>query len=83
MSKKNITPDKSQNIVIRKFDVCNHCYSVSLTDPNCICSYGNYKTITLEFEVCACCGHLIHDGCPANTPFNDEQLNLLKKTVSL
>ncbi len=38
MSKKNITSDKSQNIVIRKFDVCNHCYSVSLTDPNCICT---------------------------------------------
>lgn len=59
---------------LQKFKVCDQCFSVSIVDLNCICTFGNYKTVELEFEVCDCCGKLIADGSPADTPFNDEQL---------
>jgi len=60
---------------LEKYKVCKRCFSVGITDNNCVCTYGNYKTIELEFEVCDCCGHLINDGSPADTEFNDKQLN--------
>lgn len=59
---------------LKKFDVCKDCLSVGITDVNCVCAVGMHKTITLEFEVCSCCGHLIEDGEPADTPFNKKQL---------
>lgn len=59
---------------LEKIDVCDQCYSASVTDTNCVCAYDNYKTITLEFEICVCCGHIINDGYPADTPFNEKQL---------
>jgi hypothetical protein len=62
------------NTKLQKFQVCDKCWSVDIVDLSCVCSYGKYKTIQLEFEVCECCGKLIADGTPADTPFNDEQL---------
>ena len=59
---------------LQKFDVCDRCFSVNIIDTGCICVDSNYTTIELEFEVCSCCGRLIGDGNPADTPFNDEQL---------
>ena len=59
---------------LEKIEVCDQCYSLGITDNNCVCSYGHYKVIELEFEVCNCCGHLINDGLPADTPFNEKQL---------
>jgi hypothetical protein len=59
---------------LEKFDVCEDCLSVGITDTNCSCSYGSYKSIKLEFEVCDCCGQILHDGQPADTPFNETQL---------
>lgn len=62
------------NTVLQKFIVCTSCLSVGITDNNCICSYSHkYPTIELEFEVCECCGHLIEDGSPADTLFNNQQ----------
>jgi len=63
---------------LEKFKVCTECYSVGVTYSGCICTYGKYQTIELEFEVCDCCGNLISDGNPADTPFNTEQLNKAK-----
>jgi len=60
---------------LEKHRVCNRCYAVGILDNDCVCSYGKYETIELEFEVCECCGNLIDDGNPADTPFNKEQLN--------
>lgn len=57
-----------------KFDVCDRCYGVGNIDPDCMCMHGNYTSINLEFEVCACCGHLISDGEPADTEYNDLQI---------
>lgn len=59
---------------LEKFRVCDQCMSVGITDPSCVCSDSNYKTIELEFEVCDCCGHVICDQ-PADTEFNLKQLN--------
>lgn len=59
---------------LEKFKVCDQCYCVGMKYGDCVCSYDKYKTIELEFEVCECCGHLIDDGNPADTPFNDEQI---------
>jgi hypothetical protein len=61
--------------ILQKFEVCASCWSVGISDPDCICSHSKYKTIELEFEVCKCCGHLVSDGSPAETPFNEEQLS--------
>jgi hypothetical protein len=58
---------------LEKFKVCDQCFCVGIQDTNCVCAYDKYKTIELEFEVCECCGHLIDDGTPADTPFNTEQ----------
>lgn len=59
---------------LEKHKVCDECYSIGIVDNNCRCTYGKYKTIELEFEVCDCCGHLIRDGIPADTKFNEEQI---------
>jgi hypothetical protein len=59
---------------LEKFKVCVDCLSVGVTYNDCVCTYGKYKTIELEFEVCECCGHLVSDGNPANTPFNEEKM---------
>lgn len=67
------------NIKIEKHVVCTSCWSVSATDPNCICYYSNnYPTIELEFEFCGCCNNLVSDGNPANTEFNIKQLENLE-----
>ena len=59
-----------------KHTVCRNCLSVGITDKDCICIYSNeYPTITLEFEECECCGHILNDGCPADTEFNKQQAN--------
>lgn len=61
---------------LKKFEVCNRCYSIPGREMNCVCSYEHdrYEIITLEFEVCKCCGRILNDGVPADTPFNDEQI---------
>lgn len=59
---------------LEKFEVCDQCYSVGLLYNDCICSYGKYEIIELEFEVCQCCGNLVDDGTPADTPFNRGKL---------
>jgi hypothetical protein len=64
---------------LEKLKVCDQCWSVGMTDPYCVCANGNYTTIELEFEVCACCGNLTEDGSPAETPFNEEQLKKQKE----
>ena len=63
-------------IKLKKFEVCATCYSVGMTDINCVCVYEHkWDTIELEFEVCSCCGSLIEDGNPADTEFNKKQLD--------
>ena len=62
---------------LEKFKVCVDCLSVGTTYNDCVCTYGNYKTVELEFEVCDCCGHLVSDGNPAKTSFNDEKIKKL------
>ena len=66
---------------LEKYKVCDQCFSVGITDPDCVCVHGNYKKIELEFEVCDCCGSLISDGNPADTPFNDRQLEKHNKQL--
>jgi len=61
---------------LEKYRVCNKCYSVGITDNNCMCTYGKFEPIVLEFEVCTCCGGLIEDGNPADTAFNNKQLKI-------
>ena len=63
-----------QKVRLEKHRVCDQCYCLGIQYNDCICSYGNYKVIELEFEVCICCGHLINDGQPADTEFNKQQL---------
>jgi len=60
---------------LEKHIVCEDCQSVGILDAHCMCAYGNYKKIELEFEVCDCCGNLVDDGNPADTKFNENQLN--------
>ena len=62
---------------LEKFKVCVKCFCVGIRDSDCVCAYDKYETIELEFEVCDCCGNLISDGDPADTPFNDEQFKKL------
>jgi len=64
---------------LEKYKVCDQCHSVGIVEANCQCTYGKYSTIELEFEVCECCGNLLNDGYPADTPFNDEQFQKLEK----
>lgn len=59
---------------LKKFEACDQCYCVGITYTDCVCAYSKYKTIELEFEICKCCGQLIDDGNPADTPFNNKQL---------
>jgi len=68
-----------KNSTLKKFTVCTDCFSVGISSADCVCYYDrNYKTIELEFEVCICCGHLISDGRPAETEFNNKQLATLQ-----
>lgn len=67
---------------LEKFEVCTECYSVEINHIDCVCTYRNYETILLEFEVCDCCGHLISDGTPADTDFNTNQILNHKKNDS-
>jgi hypothetical protein len=60
---------------LEKFKVCSQCYCVGIIHTDCICSYGKYKSIELEFEVCVCCDNLIEDGVPADSEFNKQKLN--------
>lgn len=63
-----------------KHIVCASCYSMGITDHDCVCTYqNNYPTVTLEFETCNCCDNLISDGDPADTKFNEEQLKQINK----
>jgi len=63
------------SIRIERHRVCSSCWSVTATDPECVCCYSNrYDTIELDFEVCGCCNNLVEDGTPAETEFNDKQL---------
>lgn len=59
---------------LKKYKVCDQCFGVGVTDRDCICTYGKYKTIELEFEVCGCCNRIITDGSPTDTEFNTQQL---------
>ena len=69
--------------ILRKHKVCADCFSVGITISDCICTYSrNYPTIELEFEECPCCGNLLNDGNPADTPFNDEQFKKLENGES-
>lgn len=68
---------------LRKFNVCSYCFCVGIVDTNCVCSYKEYKEIELEFEVCSCCGHLINDGHPADTEFNEKQLSNNKTLLDI
>lgn len=64
---------------IKKFMVCEECYCLSISNIDCVCAQGVYRTIELEFEVCECCGGIMTDGEPAETEFNKEQINELNK----
>ena len=68
-----------QKTTLEKNRVCKSCLSVGIQDPNCICADSKHDIIELEFEVCTCCGNLIHDGQPAETEFNEKQLSNLNK----
>jgi hypothetical protein len=59
---------------LEKHKVCDQCYAAGMLHNDCICSYGKYNTIELEFHVCKCCGSLLDDGNPAETAFNEEQI---------
>jgi len=64
---------------LEKYNVCDQCFAVGIINNDCMCSYGKYTTIELEFEVCECCGNLIDDGNPADTEFNNKQFEKLNK----
>ena len=58
----------------QKETVCDACRSIGITYLDCVCTYmKNYPTVTVEFEVCDCCGHVNDDEIP-DTPFNREAL---------
>lgn len=59
---------------LEKFKVCIDCHAVGMIHGDCVCSYGKYETIELEFEVCKCCNNITQDGYPADTKFNRIQL---------
>jgi hypothetical protein len=61
---------------LERFDVCVDCLSPEITDLTCACIDSNYKTINLEFKVCACCDNL-YEKFPADTEYNNEQLKKL------
>lgn len=64
---------------LEKHKVCTHCLSVDIMFAECRCVISNnYPVIELEFEHCSCCGHIITDGQPAETEFNEKQLKTLK-----
>lgn len=54
--------------------VCKSCMSIGITHIDCICTYlKDYPTVTVEFEVCNCCGHMDDSQLPF-TEFNRQQL---------
>lgn len=64
---------------LEKHTVCTSCYAVGIEHADCVCTYQkDYPTVELEFEVCECCGQLISDGSPADTEFNDAQMDRLR-----
>lgn len=64
---------------LEKHDVCDQCYSEGAINLDCGCTHGEYFLVELEFEVCDCCGHVLEDGNPADTEFNQRQFKLLHK----
>ena len=59
-----------------KKEVCPDCLSDEIIDIDCRCTYMKYEPIELEFEYCECCNR--SDSEPANTEFNEKQLEMLK-----
>ncbi len=63
-----------------KHKVCTSCFSIGITDNDCICTYQrNYPIIELEFEQCECCGN-VNDNYPPESEFNTLQLKKLEKS---
>lgn len=59
---------------IVKHTVCVDCLSTTIINVDCRCvTHNNYKTVELEFEVCACCNNILNDGSPAETEFNTQK----------
>lgn len=60
-----------------RMNACTDCLTFAITDPNCVCCWGNkYETIELEFEECKCCGNISEEY--ADTEFNHSQLKKLQ-----
>lgn len=58
---------------VERIDVCKVCLSASIVDVDCVCvTHSKYETVTIEFEVCECCGQMKDE--PADTEFNKKQL---------
>lgn len=58
----------------QKETVCKDCLAVGIENIDCVCTYmKNYPTVTVEFEVCNCCGHVNDSEIPF-TEFNRQQL---------
>ena len=67
-------PGKPSQHRLEKHEVCADCHSLGIIDTQCKCSYTSYDTVELEFEVCRCCGNIVEDGMPADTPHNTKVL---------
>lgn len=66
-------------VKLEKIEVCAECFSYGINYLDCVCTYQkNYPTVLLEFEVCTCCGHIISDGTPADTEYNNKVLEELQ-----
>ena len=80
-----MTPDPHKNIKAEdiylpkklrdKYDVIvNDDASLSLNKKEQI-EMTAEKTLTAILGECECCGHILNDGCPADTEFNKQQAN--------
>ena len=66
--------DNQKPVSCQKETVCEACRSIGIAYLDCVCTYmKNYPTVTVEFEVCDCCGHVNDNEIP-DTPFNREAL---------
>jgi len=66
--------DNQKPVSYQKETVCDACRSIGIAYLDCVCTYmKNYPTVTVEFEVCNCCGHVDDNEIP-DTPFNREAL---------
>ena len=66
--------NNSKSVSYQKETVCETCMSIGITHIDCVCTYmKDYPTVTLEFEVFDCCGHVNDSKIPL-TDFNLEQL---------